>query len=294
MAKRGRKSKNDKNGYFYNREEEAIIKYINSDDLRVKNEIYNTILHPAFCKMVESIIRKYKLYVVDEDFVQTFNDTISYLLTKINNFKESVFSYDEIEEEKIPDETEICKINRNEVTSLKKYASETTPLYIEYVIGQESKYYKKYEKHYKAYSYCGTICKHYLIQKNIQLLKERNRTISYDYIPEEISNLYPSDGTSSYRLAEKLIKKTSNGIKNLISNDNTLSDNEILVGTALSNLLDNWETILIADESNKLQKSSILYYLKEATMMSTKEIRDNLKPFKEIYYLFKKKEMDDE
>ena len=86
MAKRGRKPK-ERKGYFYEKEEQAIVDYIATQNPEEKNKIFNTILMPALTKMIESIIRRYKLFVPEEEFQQTFNDTISYLLTKINNFK---------------------------------------------------------------------------------------------------------------------------------------------------------------------------------------------------------------
>ncbi len=96
MAKRGRKPK-EKKGYFYETEEQAIIQYIAETNTLKREQIFNQILYPALTKMIESIIRRYKLYVPDEEFDQTFNDTISYLMTKIGNFKDTIIGYDEIE-----------------------------------------------------------------------------------------------------------------------------------------------------------------------------------------------------
>ena len=75
MAKRGRKPK-ERKGYFYEKEEQAVIDYIASPNPEEKNRIFNSILLPAFTKMIESIIRRYKLFVPEEEFQQTFNDTI--------------------------------------------------------------------------------------------------------------------------------------------------------------------------------------------------------------------------
>lgn len=92
MAKRGRKPKEEKKtGYFYEREEQAVLDYLNSDDAEEKNEIYNTILRPAFEKMAESIIRRYKLFIPNEIFEDTFNDTLSFLITKMGKFKPGKF-----------------------------------------------------------------------------------------------------------------------------------------------------------------------------------------------------------
>ena len=105
MGKRGRKPKVKR--YFAEEQEKAVADYIRSNDVEEKNRIFNTILKPAFKIMIESIIRRYSLYVEDEEFQETFDDTMSFLMTKIMSFKP--------------------------------------------------------ETKFKAYSYCGTICKNYLI-----------------------------------------------------------------------------------------------------------------------------------
>lgn len=51
-----------------------------------KNVIYNETLKPAFEKMVESIIRRYHLYIPEESFEDTFRDTLSFLITKTDKF----------------------------------------------------------------------------------------------------------------------------------------------------------------------------------------------------------------
>ena len=75
MAKRGRKPKSERKGYFYEEQEQAVIDYINAYEVEEKTRIFNEILSPAFTKMVESIIRRYNLYVPEEEFKETFDDT---------------------------------------------------------------------------------------------------------------------------------------------------------------------------------------------------------------------------
>ena len=84
-------------------------------------------------------------------------------------------------------------------------------------------------------------------------------------------------------------------IENMINNSDkySLNENEIKVGKALVMLLKNWEEVLPNNASNKLQKSSVLYYLREETMMSTKEVRDNMKKYKNIYKFIKKSCLDE-
>jgi predicted house-cleaning noncanonical NTP pyrophosphatase (MazG superfamily) len=222
-----------------------------------RDALFDTILKPAFKKMVESIIRTYKLYVPDEEFDTTFNDTMSYLTTKISNFKAP--------------------------------------------------------KGTKAFSYCGTICKNYLLFKKMQYDKNIRRSVPYEMIREGISDsLNYSDfreDKDNYSRSEKLLSKITEEIQKMIDNreEYRLSDGEVSVGSAIIELFNNWETILKATEddtnadeedvnpsspyksiSNKLQKSKILYFLREETMMSTKEVRDNMRKYKVVYAGLKK------
>lgn len=301
MAKRGRKPK-ERKGYFFEREEQAIVDYTQSENEEEKNQIFNTILLPALTKMIESIIRRYKLFVPDELFPQTFNDTISYLLTKINNFKPEMYVYEEIPMDAyISEEPVIVEIPG--FIELKKNIGEESPKYVRVFSGSTLsedeeeipvvKQFKLELKHYKAYSYCGTVCKNYLIYKNMQYTKNRQRNQSYDEMVEEFTNdpdYVTQEEENPLGLVERLIKDMSSEIKSMIAEPekNSLSENEIKVGIALTELLDNWEEVLNVDGSNKLQKSSVLYFLREETMMTTKEVRENMKSYKKAYYILKK------
>jgi hypothetical protein len=63
-----------------------------------------------------------------------------------------------------------------------------------------------------------------------------------------------------------------------------LNENERKVGSALVNLMTNWEDLFAQMGSDKFNKSSILLYLKETTMLNTKEIRDAMRVYKKKYY----------
>ncbi len=302
MAKKGRKPK-AKKGYFYDGEEDAIVRYINEADLTKKNKIFNEILHPALTKMIESIIRRYKLFVPDEDFDQNFNDTISYLLTKIENFKPIITGYDIIDDvSKI--NAKFIQITEEELKTKLRKASEEDPEYVYVHVGEDKdtfepiyKYFKKETHKYKAYSYCGTVCKNYLMFKSTQYQKKKQRSVSYDNILEDLvdNSRYATEDYNYTTLAEKLVPKMAVEINNMLqdTDKNNLNDNEKCVGEALVSLLDNWEKLLPDTGSNKLQKSSVLYYLREETRMSTKEIRDNMKKFKSVYKLIKKAYLDE-
>ena len=299
MAKRGRKPK-ERKGYFYEKEENAIVQYINEKNVEEKNRIFNTILYPALTKMIESIIRRYKLFVPDEDFEQNFNDTISYLLTKIDHFKPRITGYDLIEDEKELSKYHFVTMYEEDLKSKLRDASEEDPDYVVVYFGFDDedesninkKYYKKETHNYKAYSYCGTVCKNYLMFKSTQYAKKKIRNTSYDDVFEDLSNnvKYSTNETSYAEIAEKLVVNVAYEIERMIENaeENLLNENEIKVGNALINLLRNWEEVLPDGGSNKLQKSSVLYFLREETMMSTKEVRDNMKKYKCIYKILRK------
>jgi hypothetical protein len=82
--KRGRKRKNDL--YFGPDQEEAVVRFLNSDDIIERNQIYNKFLRHPIEKMVESIIRTYKLYRKSVSFEELHADTISFLITKADKF----------------------------------------------------------------------------------------------------------------------------------------------------------------------------------------------------------------
>ena len=239
MAKRGRKPKTERKGYFYEEQEAAVKKYLETTDPDERNEVFNTVLKPAFTKMIESIIRRYKLYVPEEEFEETFNDTMSFLSSKMANFNPS--------------------------------------------------------KHYKAYSYYGTICKNYLIYKINQFKKKVERNEQYDDVYEKFQNNinYAEDDLDGKPLAEELVTNIQKKIHEMIDDEKSdLTENEKKVGLAMCELFENWEDILCSDGSNKLQKSSILYFLREETMMSTKELRDSMRKYKEAYYILKKETIE--
>jgi hypothetical protein len=76
-----------KTNYFDVREEEAVKKYITAETREEKEEIYNKFLKEPLDKMIESIIRRYKLYRKDMEYNDVHSDTHSFLMTKVDKFK---------------------------------------------------------------------------------------------------------------------------------------------------------------------------------------------------------------
>lgn len=101
MKKRGRKPKSqiteeqtegnaevktESVGYFSQIQEDAIVRFLLSDSELERNKIYNDYLKFPLEKMTESIINRYKLYSGKMSYGELFDDTISFLHTKIYMF----------------------------------------------------------------------------------------------------------------------------------------------------------------------------------------------------------------
>jgi DNA-directed RNA polymerase specialized sigma subunit len=72
--------------YFGEEQEQAVVRYLESDSDIERNKIFNEYLRDPLIIMVESIIRRYKLYRKDLEFEDIHSDTMSFLITKISKF----------------------------------------------------------------------------------------------------------------------------------------------------------------------------------------------------------------
>ena len=227
-----RGKKKQRKGYFYEDEQNALVEYLNCDDVNEKNKIFNKWLYPAFTKMIESIIRRYKLFTPDEDFKDTFDDTISFLMSKISHYKP--------------------------------------------------------ETGYKAYSYCGTICKNYLLWKINQYNKNLIRNESFDSSSVELSNSlkysYDTDKDKEEYL-KTLFEEIRTTIKKMTDNptEHKLKENDIKVGEALISLFSEWDELFARMGTDKFNKSSIILFIQESTMLTQTEIKGSLSKYKAMY-----------
>ena len=72
--------------YFGEEQEKAVIRYLESESDQERNKIFNEYLKEPLNIMVESIIRRYKLYRKDFTFHDLHTDTMSFLATKVHKF----------------------------------------------------------------------------------------------------------------------------------------------------------------------------------------------------------------
>ena len=208
------------------------------DSAKEENDmIYNTILKPALKKMIESIMRAYRKYIPNEETGITFNDTLSFLITKLD-----------------------------------KYDA---------------------DRNTKAYSYYGNICKNYLSGKFHAYQKELLRNPSYDddgYEFNLTNNIeYSVKTDKGTRIAHEIVEKLKERITFMTEDPrkHDLKQSEVVLGKALVNLLNNWDYVMSTDGSNKLNKSAVLFFLREQTGLDTKGIRDNMKKFRNEFLLIK-------
>lgn len=199
--------------------------------------IFNEWLKAPLDKMIESIIRRYKLYRKGETFEDLHTDTLSFLMTKVH----------------------------------------------------------KFETGRKAYSYFGTICKHYILGLLIKDEKYMKQNSSYEDMSEDIEErqdlVYYIDNDNFSM--DTFIKNLSDGIKSELDDTNLLpkkklNDNEKKVGYALIEILENWETAFESmDGGSKYNKNSVLETMRNYTNLSTKDIRLSMKRFKDLYEVLK-------
>lgn len=237
VNKRGRKRKNEM--YFGPEEEKAVNDFLSSTDDKERNIIYNQWLKEPLDKMIESIIRRYKLYRKGESFEDLHSDTLSFLMTKAHKFENA--------------------------------------------------------RGKKAYSYYGTICKHYILGLLIKDEKHLKKISSYEDVStelegrKELSYVIDSDEIE----IDNFFKKLIDGVKEELNDEKQpikkkLNENERKVGQSLIEILQNWEKAFdTMDGGPKYNKNSVLETMRNYTNLSTKDIRLAMRRFKVLYDFLK-------
>ena len=82
--------------YFNNETQKAIVEYNLCGDAILREKIYQEQIEPAFYKLTECIINRFKFEYSGIEFKSLQQDVISYLVLKMNTYKEDkgkAFSY---------------------------------------------------------------------------------------------------------------------------------------------------------------------------------------------------------
>jgi len=241
--------------YFAEREEQAVIDYINSDSFDEKNRIYNEILIEPFRKMIQSILRRYPIHIGNYDMEEVESNALTHLIEHMVKFnpdkitksgnKTKAFSY--------------CQtIIRN------YYKDHSKKSYTEKKINLSFDDYVDEINQNIEYTYEMEVDNHEQLEKLIQTVINK--------IEDKIDN-------------DPVMKKNEIIVGDAIAN--------VLKNWHVLFLEDTHEGKYNKRVSNKFAKNKILLFLKEQTGLSTKEIRIAIKPFKEIYFIEKVDYLDD-
>lgn len=284
------------NRYFEEREEQAVIEYILSDDKELKNRIYNEILLKPFNIMKETILRRYPIHIGNYDMGEVESNALVHLVDHMVKYRPFII-------ERKANDAEIDKWNK--LGDAHRFIYEVDAEVDLYNLTQLDDGYKYRIFISKAYSYCQTIIRNYYKDHSKKSYTEKKTNLCFDDFADEINErndfTYEMELENQHQL-EKLINSVVEKIDNKIDNDPNIKKNEIIVGDAIVNVLKNWQVLFMEDSpdgkynkrvTNKFAKNKILLFLKEQTGLSTKEIRIGIKPFKEIYFIEKIDYMED-
>lgn len=147
-------------------------------------------------------------------------------------------------------------------------------------------------KNKKAYSYCGTICKNYALHKREKTQESMQRNISYESVFTETNpDLRAIEGFPAYEndFAKSMIASSSKEISKMLESPEEygLTESDVKVGQALVNILTDWDNIFREFESKKYNKSQVDAFIKETTMLPTRQIREAKKKFAAAYFKMK-------
>ena len=89
----------------------------------------------------------------------------------------------------------------------------------------------------------------------------------------------------------ELINNTISQLQELLLPENAhlLDENEAIIGCALLEMMLNWEGIFKYLGSKKFNKSCVLQFIRDYTDLPTKDIREGMKKYKELYIFTKQK-----
>jgi len=117
--------KKKQNVYFTQDTEDAIVEYNKCQDDILKNVIYTTRIHPAFYKLAEIMIHRFKFYNFDVPHEDVKHEVVAFLHEKIgkydNNTGFKAFSYFSI----VAKNYLIAENNKNYYQYKKKYSVDT-------------------------------------------------------------------------------------------------------------------------------------------------------------------------
>lgn len=286
--------KKSKKQYFGDNEEDAVIGYIKSKSGSEKNRIYNNILSEPFRMMIQSILRRYSTHIGNYEMEEVEAFALTHLIEHMIKYRPYIIEYfDEKKDKWVKLDEKGRFFSRDKADDLLNNLNNN----------DDGVVYRMFYS--KAFSYCQTIVRNYFKDWGKKTYNDKKINLNYDEYVEDInqrSEFYYELEDDNHHLLDNLINTVVNEIEDKLDTSTNLKKNEIVVGEAIINVLNNWEFLFLEDSpsgkynkkvTNKFAKNKILLFLKEQTGLNTKEIRMAMKPFKEIYFLEKGNYIDD-
>lgn len=157
----------------------------------------------------------------------------------------------------------------------------------------------KPEKNKKAFSYCGTICKNYALHKRQKTQDKQHKYISYDTMYNDI---HPDMRVSNDELfgdvnfTHLMMVRAAEEVGKMVAEPDkyNLNDADVKVGMALVEVLTNWDEIFMNLETKKYNKSQVDAFIKETTLLSTKQIHDAKKKYSVVYFKLKEQILNED
>lgn len=254
--------KPDKENYFGEKEEKAVIEYLSSSNTDEKNYIYTKYLHEPIEKLVKGLLQKYPRYVgscgIDElearAYIQVYNAIQGFDYTKIGKDGKNVKAFSYL--------GTICN-NYYKTHSLQANKKES----INDDIGQYNLDYIEQQIKDKAYI-------------------DNDMTSEADVLDKIVN--------STIEALKKEIKEN----KSLRDDDIKVAESIILILVNYEYFFyeENDEKLEYTKRgklkkqktSNIYTKNKIFYILKEQTRLDTKDIRKSIMKFKSLYFMVKK------
>lgn len=155
------------------------------------------------------------------------------------------------------------------------------------------------EKNKKAFSYCGTICKNYVLHKREKAQDRQQKYISYDTIYNDIHSDMRATNEPTFgevNVTQLMMKSSAKEISKMLNDPNkyNLNESDIKVGMALVDVLTNWDEIFMKLDTKKYNKSQVDAYIKETTLLNTKQIRNSKKKYSNVYFKLKEQILNDD
>jgi len=240
--------------YFAEREEQAVINFINSNSLEERNKIYDEILAEPFRKMIQSILRKYPIHMGNYSMYEVETDVLVHLIDRMEKYNPETIT-------KAGNKTKAYSYCQ---TIVRNYFKDH---------GRKTYNDKKTNLNYDDY------------------VDEFSNSNEYSYEFEYNDVIDPADQLELLinGIITKIEDKITDENSNLKRNEIIVGDAvvNILKNWKVLFLEDTPEAKYNKKITNKFQKNKILFFIKEQTGLCTKDIRTSIKCFKELY-LFEK------